>query len=436
MKGEEIAEVVGGELIGSPSSVGSFNFDSRQVKEGDFFVPLKGKRDGHDFIEDAFKKGAVGTFTERELSPPAGKFAVKVDSTLEAFKKVALYKRSLFSGTVVAITGSVGKSTTKELLFHLFSPFLPSYRNRKSFNNEIGVAYTLSNLPLSASLLIQELGTNSPGEIAYLRDMVKPDIAVITAVEVAHTEGFGSVDKIAQEKLSLTYGVDFAVVPYRFLRLSKAKETITFGREGSVRLSSLSLTPEGAEFTVEAFGRKIPFKTAVPGYSVVNSALIGVAVAHLLGLPLKELPPLLESFTPPDGRLKVERYGSTVLIDDSYNANPASFRNAISVLSLFNGEKVAVVGQMLELGPYSEEEHRKLASLLEEAGVSLLVAYGEETLHTVNAFRGKKLYFSDRGELLSFFKELPLEGKVILVKGSRGNRLEEVSQIIRERLRG
>ncbi|RKQ63812.1 UDP-N-acetylmuramoyl-tripeptide--D-alanyl-D-alanine ligase [Thermovibrio guaymasensis] len=435
MRGEEVAELVGGKLMGSPSRVSSFHFDSREVGKGALFVPLKGRRDGHSFIEEAFKRGAVGSLTEKEFTVPPGKFAIKVSNAFEAFKKVALYKRSKFSGTVVAVTGSVGKSTTKELLFHIFSPFFSTYRNKRSFNNEIGVTYTLSNLPSFSNLYIQEVGTNSPGEVSQLKALVKPQVSVITKVGIAHTEGFGSLEEIVREKFSLTDGVDLAVVPYQFSDYSKAKETITFGEEGNVRLVSLDLTSRGSFFTVEAFGEEVTFKSPVPGYSVVNSTLVGVAVSRFLGVSLKELPFLVETFTPPSGRLKVEDYGSTILIDDSYNANPASFENAIKVLSLFPKERVAVVGQMLELGPYSREEHRKLALLLEKAGVSLLVAYGKEAYYTYEAFNGKKFYFSEREELLSFFREFPLYGRVILVKGSRGNRLEEVCEIIRERLK-
>jgi len=436
MKGEEIARLVGGEFSGSPSQdISSFTFDSREVKEGDLFIPLKGLRDGHLFIEEALKRGARGSLTERELTPPPGRFVIRVRDSFEAFKSIARHRRSSFGGRVVAVTGSVGKSTTKELLFHLFSPFISAYRNRKSFNNEIGVTYTLANLPPDAELLIQEVGTSAPGEVASLKELVRPHISVVTAVELAHAEGFGSFEAVRDEKLSLTPGVEFAVVPHPFASLSKARETLTFGKEGDVRLTSLETSPEGSSFTVEAFGRRLELFTPVPGLSIVNASLVAVGVAHLLEIPLSELPHLIREFSPPSGRLRIERLGSTVLIDDSYNANPASFKNAIEVLSLFELERVAVVGQMLELGPYSRQEHFKLGRLLNSAGVSLLVAFGPETLPTVEAFRGKKFYFSDREELLDFFSSLPLDGKAILVKGSRGNRLERVCQIIRERLK-
>ena len=436
MRGEEICRIVEGRLLGTPSAVKAFQFDSRQVAQGELFIPLKGRRDGHAFIPDAFKRGAVGALTEFGGAPPKGKFLIKVKDTLEAFKKIASHKRGLFRGTVVGVTGSVGKSTTKELLHHLFSPFLKTYRNLKSFNNEIGLTYTLSNLPLDSSLYIQEVGTNSPGEIALLRELLKPQIAVITAVAVAHAQGLKNLESIREEKLSLTEGADVALLPHDLKNYSRASRALTFGfKEGDVHLSYLNPSPFGSEFSVKAFGSELHFKTPIPGRSVVNATLIAVALAHLLSLPLKELPELLASYTPPEGRLRVESYGSTVLIDDSYNANPASVKNALEVLSLFSGQRVAVLGQMLELGELSAQEHRKVGELLNSLGIDVLVAYGPDTYEAYRVFKGEKFYFEEREELLSFFKELPLDGKAILVKGSRGNRLEEVSQILRERLK-
>ncbi|WP_457681745.1 UDP-N-acetylmuramoyl-tripeptide--D-alanyl-D-alanine ligase [Thermovibrio sp.] len=428
----KVAEVVNGELLGIPLEVKGFHFDSRLIREGEFFIPLKGSRDGHLFIEEAFKKGAVGALTEKSLTPPKGKFLVKVDDALLAFKRIASYKRSLFKGKVVGITGSVGKSTTKELLYHAVSPFLKAYRNQKSFNNEIGVSHTLSNLPLDSFLLLQELGTNSPGEIPRLRELVRPDYGVITTVSPAHMEGFKTFKALLKEKLSITEGVELSILPHSLSNLSASPETITFGKEGAVKLVELKDSFFGTEFKVKAFGKEFSFKTSVPGLAVVNATLIAVALFYALNLPLNELPPLVSTFTPPSGRLKVEKLNGLYLIDDSYNANPASFENALKVLSLFKGKKVAVVGQMLELGEVSEAEHERLGELLNVLGIDALIAFGRETLPSFNAFSGEKYYFSDRDSLISFVKEYPFKGAV-LVKGSRGNRLEEVSRIIRER---
>jgi len=436
MRGEEVAKVVGGKLIGRPVRVKGFQFDSRAISPGELFIPLKGKRDGHDFISDAFSRGAAGALTEKELPTPPNAFLIKVDDSLKAFKKIAAYRRELFTGSIAGITGSVGKSTTKELLFHLASSFLPAYRNLKSYNNEIGLTYTLSNLPSTAKVYLQEVGTNSPGEVRELKSLLKPQIAVITAVELAHAEGFGSYEKIVEEKFSLTEGVEVAIVPHHLKGHSKARETLTFGfKEGDARLVELELSPKGTGFTATLFGKSYSLFTPVPGRSVVNATLIALLVGHLLGLPVSEFAGLLPSFTPPQGRLKVEEFGNTCLIDDSYNANPASVKNALKVLSLYSLHRVAVLGDMLELGPFSKEEHRKVGELLNFLGIETLIAFGKDSYETFKAFKGEKYFFSDRDELLKFFKDFPLEGRAILVKGSRGNRLEEVCQIVRERLK-
>ncbi len=428
----KLAEIIKGELLGENLKVSGFHFDSRQIKGGELFVPLKGKVDGHFYIEDSFKKGAVGALTERPLSPTPSKFLIKVKNTFSAFKEIALYKRKNFKGTTVAITGSVGKSTTKELLYYLFSKFKSTYRNPKSFNNLIGLFYTLSNLPPS-SFYVQELGTNSPGEIDELRELLKPDVAVITRVALAHTEGFKDLKGVIREKLSLTKGVPVSVVPFNLRGKAESKEVITFGKEGDVKLTSLKVSPFGSSFKVNAFGKELSFKTSVPGYSVVNSTLIAVAVGALLSLPIDEFPELLPDFTPPSGRLTVEDFGSTLLIDDSYNANPASVENALKVLSLYEKEKVFIFGEMLELGELSEREHEKVGELANAVGVSLLLTLGKKALKTYETFKGDKYHFNSLESLVEFVKGLPLENKVILVKGSRFNRLDLVSKIIRER---
>ncbi|WP_456457310.1 UDP-N-acetylmuramoyl-tripeptide--D-alanyl-D-alanine ligase [Thermovibrio sp.] len=430
----KLAEIVKGELLGRDFTFKGVHFDSRQIKEGELFIPLKGKTDGHAYIEDSFKKGAVGALSEKPFSPPPSKFLIKVNDTLSAFKDLALYKRRKFRGTTVAITGSVGKSTTKELLYYLFSNYERTYRNPKSFNNLIGLFYTLSNLP-SSSLYLQELGTNSPGEIEELRELLKPDLAVITKVALAHTEGFKDLKGVIKEKFSLTKGVSVSIVPFELKERALSDEVITFGKEGDVRLTSLNLSPFETSFKVNAFGKELSFKTSVPGYSVVNATLIAVALGNLLSLPVNEFPELLANFTPPLGRLTVEDFGSTLLIDDSYNANPASVENALKVLSLFKEEKVFIFGEMLELGELSEEEHKKVGELANSVGVSFLLTLGNRTLETFKAFKGDKRHFSSLESLIEFVNKMPLKNKVILVKGSRSNNLDLVSETIRKRLK-
>ena len=432
MDAKEIAEVTGGELHGENLPVSGFHFDSREIKPGELFIPVSGKRDGHQFIGDALSGGAAGFLTSREVKPPFGKFAVKVTDTFEAFKKIALYRRRSFRGTVVAVTGSVGKTTTKELLSFLFSLCASTYSNVKSYNNLLGLTYTMANLK-QAEFYFQELGTNACGEIGELSSLLSPDVGVVTAVERAHLQGFGSFEELIAEKFSLTACTEVSVVPSHLSRFSLSKETVTFGRDGDVHLTGLEETPEGNRFEVSVFGEKISLFTPVPGFSVVNASLVGGALLKVMGYPLNLLKEV-SRFRPPKMRMEIHRLPGGVLIDDSYNANPASFRNALKVLSLFKMPKLVVAGEMLELGSASAEEHRLLGEEMNRLSVEELIAYGKETEETVKTFKGKAYHFTDREKLLNFLSEYPVKGKAILIKGSRGNRLEEAVKLVYKRL--
>ncbi len=436
MDAEELSRIVGGRLLGKNLKVRGFNFDSREIEEGEVFVPLVGKRDGHDFISHAFERGAPGVISSKDVDFPSDRFSVLVSDTYKAFKRVARWRRERFSNPVVAVTGSVGKTTTKELLsFVLSKGGLEVYRNKRSFNNELGLIHTLSNLLVEADIYVQEVGTNSPGEIPRLREFLKPSVGIVTAVERAHMEGFGSLAELIAEKFSITEGTDVSIVPHDLSHHSLSRETVTFGKFGDVRLTSFETSPSGTKFEISVFGRKLKLETEVPGFSVVNSTLVCGALLSLLGLPLE----LLESvrfFKPPSLRMEIYRFKEGVLIDDSYNANPASFRNGLFVLSHFPGERVVVAGDMLELGKVSEEEHRKLGKLMNEFGVSVLIAFGKEIEKAVEEFCGESYYFTDRGEFVKFILNYDFTGKAVLVKGSRSNRLDEISEIIRKRLKG
>ncbi|MEO2068408.1 MAG: UDP-N-acetylmuramoyl-tripeptide--D-alanyl-D-alanine ligase [Desulfurobacteriaceae bacterium] len=433
MDAKELAKIVNGRLKGS-GFVKSFEFDSREVKEGSLFVPIKGKRDGHLFIDDAFSKGAVGAFSEKKFFKiPEGKFIVEVENTFSAFLNLGKWKRGNFSGKTIAITGSVGKTTTKELINFVFEKFFTTYRNKKSFNNVLGIAYTLSNLPLNAKVYIQEIGTNKKGEVAELTSFVKPEISVITTVEKAHMEGFKSFNELLDEKFSITENTSLAIVPEKLKSFSKSNEVITFGRDGDVKLKKVFFKPDSTEFEIEAFGENFLIFSQVPGFGIVNATLILLGLSFIFDLPRNEVVDLVKHFSPPEKRLNVEKLNGIVLIDDSYNANPKSMENAIRVLSLQPYPKVAVIGEMLELGKESKVEHKNLGRLLNRFKIDVGVFYGEETKHAFREFEGNKFYFTRKEELIKFVNKYDFHGKVVLVKGSRGNRLEEVCEILRKR---
>ena len=433
MKGSEIAKVVGGEFLGEDLDVKNFVFDSRECCSGSLFVPLKGRRDGHGFIEDAFKRGAVGTFSETPLSIKKG-FQILVDDTLKAFERFALYKRKHFEGKVIALTGSVGKTTTKELLFFTLSKFFAVHCSKKSYNNLIGVSYTLSNLDDLSDIYLQEIGTNSRGEVGFLREIVCPHLSVVTAIGKSHTQSFKRMEDLVEEKFSITEGVEFAVVPSEFSAFSKAKETFTFGREGDVSVKSVSFDFSGTRFVLSVEGRELRFFSKIPGYSIVNATMIAVLVAKLLNIPFDCLVEAVGSFTSPEKRMNLIKLKDIIVIDDSYNANPTSMENALRVLSTFKGRKVAVLGDMLELDN-SPSEHRRIGEILNSLKVDLLVAFGEMGRYILETYKGEAYHFTDREKFLEFLKVCDFSGSAVLVKGSRSNRLEDAVNILVERFR-
>ncbi len=432
MTSRELALIVEGKLIGSQTAkVKGFEFDSRKVNGGTVFVPLKGKRDGHQFIEDAVKRGAIGYFTEKEI-PLKAKFSIKVTNTLDAFLKVAKFKRDTFKGKVIGITGSVGKTTTKELLRFVLSEHYGVYTNVESFNNEIGISYTLSNIPEDAEILIQEVGANKPGEISFLSKIVKPNVGIITAIGESHLEGFECIENIIEEKLTLLDHSSVAILPSP-LKPKTNIPTVTFGSGGDVELTDVIRKSESSEFKVRVKDKYYTGKVNVPGSGILNSVMIALALSDVFGISIKVAMKKIEEFKPPKWRLNVKELKRGItLINDSYNANPVSMKNALEVLSRFKKKKVAILGDMLELGKQSERKHKEIGNFICKCGIDMLLTFGNRSRFYGHSFNGLHLHFDQMEELLEFTTSFNFEGSAILVKGSRGNRLETVAKLLED----
>ena len=437
LKAKEIAVITEGILEGNGEiTPNSIEFDSRLCKKGSFFIPIKGKRDGHLFIEDAIKRGAVGVICEKFTQKHFSGAIVRVKNTFEAFKRIADYRRKKFSGTTIGITGSVGKTTTKELLSKFLNTFKETHKNVLSYNNLLGVLHTLSNLNESAEFYVQELGTNAPGEIEELSKFVKPDISVITSIEPAHLEGFGSYENLLKEKISITKFTEIAILPEKFEKFSFSKENILLDKD--VKLSEVEVSENGTFFRVWAFGEIFSYFSKVPGFGVPRAVMVALSVAKVLGIPVSPLKEVVENFEPPPMRMNLVKLGNVVLIEDCYNANPSSMKNAIDVLSSSGkGRKVAILGEMKELGNFSEEAHREIGRYLEEKSVDVVIGFGELSKHYGEGIKsGEFWWFTDREKLVEFVERFPLEESVVLVKGSRANKLEVVCEVIKKRFGG
>jgi UDP-N-acetylmuramoyl-tripeptide--D-alanyl-D-alanine ligase len=435
-----LSRIVEGKHFGIPRTLfGNFKIDSRQIKKGDIFIALKGdKTDGHNFVGEAFKKGAVGAIVEKGKILPKekefltkGGFLIEVENTLEALKKVAQYKREQFKGKeIIAITGSVGKTTTKELLAHLISVKFKVYKTKGNLNSQIGLPLVLANADIDADYWVFELGADKKGNIAYLTDLLKPTFAVLTALGKAHLSGFKNFETLVCTKGEIFChpSVKKAVLPkkvfnyYRALLSDKEYRTTT----GEVKV--IKITKEGKTI-LDYKGRRITVPFPNVGFSKV--AEIALKVLALLNIETDngEIYEAFETFKGAKGRTQPILGDRFLIIDDSYNANPDSTLNALQTLVKVEGYegRVAILGDMLELGNLEIEEHRKLGKLLERLPVDEVYLYGNLTKFTCEEIESKPCYWSlNKRELQKVLKEKhPKKDTVYLLKGSRGMRMEE-----------
>ncbi len=469
-----------------PVTAGSFSrvcTDSRDLQPGDLFIAIPGERfDGHDFVEQAFEQGAMAAVVRSEFKMPAARagrnrvtdpkpdgLLIRVKDTVEALGRLGrYYRRSVVGGslTVIAVTGSNGKTTTKAMIAHILSGRWQGRASLKSYNNAIGVPLTLLSVEPSDTFVVCEVGTNAPGEIANLTRLIEPEIAVITGVSEAHLEGLGSLGQIAEEKLSLLHALrpeGLAVVNADCEVLRKTLERdrrlaalkcVTFGewKDADLRVTGLqistarvpagqeagqALPPVHLEFTVND---RFKYQLQVPGRHNVLNALAAIGVARRFGADHEEIAARLATFTLPPMRLEYQRIGDVTLVNDAYNANPASLAAAVDVLVNLptDGRKVLIVGDMRELGEASEELHRQAAEMIARSGVNLVIAIGENgrlVSRTIDAVSGGSVEThayssadSAKRRLTSYLKR----GDAILMKGSRMLALEKLAPVVRD----
>jgi UDP-N-acetylmuramoyl-tripeptide--D-alanyl-D-alanine ligase len=430
----EVARAVGGELKGKGDlRVTRVCTDTRRLEEGDLFVALKGSRfDGHDFIGEAYRRGALCAVSERPLDPPEGRALILVKDTPRALRDLGRFRREAFGGTVVGVTGSVGKTTTKEIIAHLLSEVGPTYRSYGNLNSQIGVPLVLSNLPPWASYAVIEMGASERGEMAKLVDIVRPRIRVLTAVGEEHLEGFGSLEGVIREngQIFKDFGEeDLAVLPHyalRFYRLPRNR-VVTFGEGGDLRCESLRLTENGTEFLF----RGEVFRVRVLSLGIVENVLAGFGVLKVLGYDPRDFREKLSEFRGVRGRMSLLDFGDFKVIDDTYNANPPSVKNALRTLALLrtSSRRIAVLGDMLELGSHSEDLHREIGAFSARLPIDLVIFYGREMryAHEERVRRGApSLHFTSMEDLTEALLKWACCKNIILLKGSRGMKMERV----------
>ena len=414
-------------------------FDSRAIGEGELFVALTGERNGHSYIPLALEKGAAAVLASEPQAPSVP--AVYVDDTLRALQEMARGYGESLSCQVVGITGSVGKTTTKEMVAAVLEQSFLTQKTPKNFNNHIGLPVTLLSLREDCQKAVIEMGMNHPGEISLLTGLARPDIAMITNVGTMHIEYLGSRQGILRAKLEILEGlrpggkVLFCGDNDLLSQVAEEYGAITYGLgEGNqVRARDISMREEGCGFTVEAFGRQFPVELPVTGEHNVCNALGACAVGLLCGMEPEAIAGGLAAFANTDMRQNTYLRRGLYVIEDCYNAGPESTRAALSVLARRPGRRIAVLGGMLELGDYGPEAHYEIGREAAKTA-DLLFAYGplgEEMVRGADSMDYAE-HFTSHETLVSGLKERLQPGDSLLVKGSRGMHMERVLQLLFE----
>jgi UDP-N-acetylmuramoyl-tripeptide--D-alanyl-D-alanine ligase len=433
-----------GGVMTRPFHATGVSIDTRSLAAGDLFVALRTPTgDGHAHLAEALARGAAGCLVHDQAAAPDGAPLLVVADTQAGLTALGTLARERFTGTVVAITGSVGKTTTKEMLRALLARAGETHAAPASYNNHWGVPLTLARVPPDADFAIVEIGMNHPGEIAPLARLAAPDIAVITAIAGAHLGHMGSLEAIAREKASILEGLlagGGAVLPADAPHADLLREAAGSRRAawfGAADMLDLRLDAEGSTVEAQVAGERLRFRVGAPGRHMALNALAALNAVALAGLDPAALAPALEDFGAVTGRgaRRPVLGGQALLLDESYNASSASIRAALAVLALLPARRrVAVLGDMLELGEHGEAEHRGLAQDL-AGSADRLHACGPlmRFLHEAvpDALRGE--WAPDAESLAPLVAADARPGDAILVKGSQGSRMRRVVEALEAR---
>lgn len=446
MKLSQIAMHLGAELVGLDADVASFSTDTRTLRAGDLFIALSGPNfDGNQFVARAAEAGAAAALVSR-VDPAAGIPQLLVPDTFVALGRLARAWREQFTLTRVAMTGSAGKTTTKEMVASIFAGMGPTLATLGNKNNEIGVPLTLLRLTGEHRYGVFELGANHRGEIAYTSGLVQPHAAVITNVGTAHLEGFGSRRGIAEAKGEIYGGLlpdgvavinaDDEFAPY-WRELVGNRRRLEFSQQvpADVHATDVQAGANHAYgFVLHVAGASLPVQLQLLGHHNVGNALAAAALAHACGVPLAQIAAGLAATAPVAGRLvSHDLGGGRVVIDDTYNANPSAVKAAIDLLAGLPGRRVLVLGDMGELGEATESGHHEVGEYARMKKIDALYAVGQYSGFTAGSFGAEARRFDDKQQLIEEL-EKELEGVVtLLVKGSRSARMEQVVDALTEK---
>ena len=453
MKIKDILKVTNGKmLIGDENLVcDSFSKDTRTIQNGDIYIGIKGENfDGNKFWKQALDNGAVGVIIQdvevstEELENYKDKTVIKVEDTLNALYEIAKYKRSLYDIPVVAITGSVGKTSTKDIIASVVSTQYKTLKTEGNNNNNIGLPLTILKLKDHEALVV-EMGMNHFGEISLLTDIAKPTLAVITNIGTSHIGNLGSRENILKAKLEILEGMkipkiiinnDNDLLHNWYNENSEKLEIHTFGIENNSEVmgQDIKMKEESSEFTAVADSKETNIKVPVGGKHFVYNALCAMTVGKVLNISVDKIKYGIESFELTKKRMDIKKLeNGAIIINDAYNASFESMKVSLEFLANHTGErKIAVLGDMFELGEYSEELHRKVGKEVVKNNIDMLICAGENAKYIIEEAKksGKiETYFMHNNEeIVEKLSQELRNGDVVLVKASNGMKFFEICQ--------
>ena len=413
--------------------------DSREIQSGDLYIAIKGEKvDGHSFLNQVFENGALAALVS-DINDQVHGDQIQVRDTIESIGKIATEWRRQFNIPIIGITGSNGKTSTKELLRHILSSKFDIHATEGNYNTSIGLPLTLLQLNAFHGASILEMGANRAGDIEILAKIANPNFGLITNIAPAHLEGFGSIEAVAKTKAAifenLGNGIAFVnAADRRVKEIALKVDSISFGLNPDCDYPADLHYEEDGTITLTINTEEIP--TLSSNLSFAKNIIACCAIARELDVEWEAIKDRVSTFSPPKGRCEVKNNGSYIIIDDTYNANLESTLAAIDYLSAFSGqgEKVFIFGDMLELGDVSREQHIAIGKKCDEMELSAVLTYGKETIATSESIKKVKInqHFDSKEELIDFLQKIITSNDKILIKGSRGMRMETIIQSIME----
>jgi len=446
-------EISTGGKATAPFDVTGLSIDTRSLQPGELFVALKDVRDGHEFVENAFKAGASGALTSRQIEDYP---QIVADDVLPALETLGIAARARSAAIRTAVTGSVGKTSVKEMLAQIFRDAGSAHWSVKSFNNHWGVPLTLARMPQETERAVFEIGMSTPGEIAPRSLMVRPNIAMVTKIAGAHLEGLGSLEAVAQEKGDIFAGLEMnghALLPAdddflkdlkeRALMHCPSANILTFGEaeHADARLLSVDVSDAGTHAKIIVQGETVDVQLSAVGYHWALNAALALLAASLTNIGATAAANALEGFGPPPGRGTIESLalpsgGHVTLIDDAYNANPESMRAAFAALSSRQNDsrQFLALGEMLEIGSKSDAEHAALSEAIVTIRPEAVFLAGANMKHLSGALPGtiQQHYAVKANDLFELLKSQLSDGDVVLIKGSNASGMGVLANRLRD----